>query len=107
MIKYFFKGNYTAQGVQGLVKEGGSARVDAVAKLAASLGGKLEFFHFSAGTPTYYGVFSLPDPGAAASLAATVIGSGAVTVDECVPILNGEQMDAALGNKPTYRAPGR
>lgn len=107
MAKYFVQGNYTAEGTRGLLKEGGTSRNDAVAKLAGSLGGALESLHFSATTPAYYIVMDLPERGSAAAVAATVVASGAVTVEHCVELLTPAQMDEAVRKAPVYRAPGR
>jgi uncharacterized protein with GYD domain len=107
MSKYFVQGTYTAEGIKGLLKEGGTARKEAIDKLAGSLGGTVESLHYSATSPTYVLLMTLPEKGSAAVLSATVIASGAVTVDQCVEILTPVQMDAAAKQSVTYRPPGR
>lgn len=107
MSKYFVQGNYTAEGIKGLLKEGGTSRKEAIDKLAGSLGGTVESLHYAATTPTYFLVMNLPEKGSAAVLSATVVASGAVTVDQCVELLTPAQMDAAAKQTATYRAPGR
>lgn len=52
-------------------------------------------------------IVRLPEKGSAAVMSATVIESGAVTVDQCVEILTPAQMDAAVKQTASYRAPGR
>jgi uncharacterized protein with GYD domain len=42
MAKYLVQARYTSDGVKGLLKDGGSGRRDAVAKLIESLGGKMD-----------------------------------------------------------------
>ncbi|MGA3121741.1 MAG: GYD domain-containing protein [Polyangiaceae bacterium] len=104
MIKYLMQGDYTAEGVKGLLKDGGSAREQAVKKLLASLGGTLDSMYFS--PPTYFIVANLPDPVTAAALAATVFATGAVSPGKSSEILTPTEMDEAAKKHPTYRAPG-
>ena len=42
MPKFLIKASYNAEGARGLLKEGGTGRVEAVKKLAQSLGGRIE-----------------------------------------------------------------
>ena len=42
MAKYMFKGSYAAEGVRGLLKEGGSSRIKHISKLFADHGCTLE-----------------------------------------------------------------
>jgi uncharacterized protein with GYD domain len=107
MARYFIQGNYTVEGAKGLIKEGGSGRSEAVAKLASSLGGSLDSMYFSATSPAYFILMDLPERGSAAAIAATVVGSGAVTVEQCVELLTPTQMDETAKKTPLYRAPGR
>ena len=41
MPKFMFTGSYTREGAKGLARERGTARREAVAKMAESVGGKL------------------------------------------------------------------
>jgi uncharacterized protein with GYD domain len=107
MAKYFIQGNYTVEGTKGLLKEGGSSRSEAVGKLASSLGGALDSMHFSATSPAYFIVMDLPERGSAAAIAATVVASGAVTVEQCVELLTPSQMDETVKKTAAYRPPGR
>ncbi len=49
MAKYMVQANYTAKGLEGLLKEGGSSRREAVDKAVKSLGGTLEAFYYAFG----------------------------------------------------------
>jgi uncharacterized protein with GYD domain len=49
MPKYRISGNYTTSGISGVMAEGGSARREAVVKLAESVGGSVESFYFAFG----------------------------------------------------------
>jgi len=46
MTKYVFLASYTAEGAKGVQSSGGSSRVDALGKVAETLGGTLESFYF-------------------------------------------------------------
>ena len=107
MFKYFLSGSYTVEGTKGLIKDGGTGRKTAVEKMVASLDGTLESFHFSAGSPSYYLILSVPNKLAAAAIGATVVASGGVTISECVEVLTPAEMDEAVKKSPAYRAPGR
>jgi uncharacterized protein with GYD domain len=47
MPKYLLATTYTAEGLRGLAREGGTARRAEVAGLCESMGGKLEAFYFT------------------------------------------------------------
>ena len=42
MPKYLIKASYSPQGIKGVMKDGGTARADAIGKMVASMGGSLE-----------------------------------------------------------------
>jgi uncharacterized protein with GYD domain len=71
MAKYLFTASYVGKGVEGLLKEGGSARREAAAKAMSSVGGKLESFYYAFGDTDVLGVIDMPDVASAvaASLA--------------------------------------
>ena len=105
MAKYLFTGKFTAQGGKGVMGEGGSARVQAVSALVASLGGRLESYHFAFGEDDYVVIAELPDNVAAAAAGMAVSSSGAVS-NRTVVLLTPEEVDQAARRSPTYRAPG-
>ena len=47
MAKYLICSTYTEEGLKGLLKEGGTKRVEASRKAIESLGGTLEAFYFA------------------------------------------------------------
>ncbi|MGH2850204.1 MAG: GYD domain-containing protein, partial [Solirubrobacteraceae bacterium] len=61
MPKYLVRASYTVEGVKGLRSAGGTSRRDAVAKLAESLGGTLESFHFAFGETDAFVILDMPD----------------------------------------------
>jgi uncharacterized protein with GYD domain len=105
MAKYLAKAKYNADGVRGLLKDGGSARVAAVTKLVKGLGGKVESFYFAYGECDAYVVVDVSDDAAALAVTLAVNASGAVTV-EMVPLITAKQIDEASKTTVKYKAPG-
>jgi uncharacterized protein with GYD domain len=105
MAKYLIKGSYTQSGVQGLVKEGGSGRADAIGKLLADIGGSLEAFYFALGDDDVYVIAEIPDNTTAAALSLAVAAAGAVNITTTV-LLTPEEMDQATQQSVSYRPPG-
>jgi uncharacterized protein with GYD domain len=105
MPKYLAKASYTPEGVRGLLKEGGSARVAAVTKISKSLGGKIEAFHFAYGGADAYVIVDVKDEASALALSLAVNASGAVKL-ELIPLISPAQLDAAAKTTVNYRAPG-
>ncbi len=71
--------SYSLDGVKGLQSAGGSSRRDAIAKVAESVGGRLESLYFAFGDRDVYTIVDLPDNESATAVALTVNASGAVT----------------------------
>jgi uncharacterized protein with GYD domain len=106
MAKYLFEAHYTPDGAKGVAREGGSARRAALAKMAESLGGKLETFHFAFGGVDAYVIVEAPDNVTAAAVALAVNQSGAAGV-KTVVLISPEEMDKASKKSVEYRPPGR
>src|SRR5215471_3324889 len=105
MPKYLAVITYTAEGLKGLMAEGGTARVEASREFVASAGGSLESFYFALGTDDAYIVCDLPDNVAAAATAMSAAATGMV-VNRMVPLLTPEEVDQATTARLSYRAPG-
>jgi uncharacterized protein with GYD domain len=105
MPRYMFAASYTLDGVRGVQSAGGSARRDAVAKTAESVGGRLETFDFAFGGHDVYAIAEAPDNAAAAAIALTVNGSGGATVTTTV-LLTPEEIDDAAKRSISYTPPG-
>jgi uncharacterized protein with GYD domain len=105
VAKYMIQGSYTQSGVQGVLKEGGSGRRDAVAKLLADLGGSLDAFYFAFGEDDVYVIADVPDNITAAAIALTVGAAGAVRI-RTVVLLTPEEVDRATQQSVNYRPPG-
>ena len=106
MAKYLIIASYTADGMKGIVDKGGTARRDAVEKLAADAGGTVESFYFGFGEGDAYVTIDLPDNVSAAAVAMTVGASGLVSC-RTVVLLTPEEVDRAADTKVTYRPPGK
>lgn len=105
MAKYLVIASYTAEGVKGLLKDGGSKRREAVRQVAESVGGSLESFYFGFGDDDVYLIFDAPDNVTAAAASLAVNASGAVQA-RTVALLTPEDMDAAAKKSVDYRPPG-
>ncbi|MBT3606174.1 MAG: GYD domain-containing protein [Candidatus Latescibacteria bacterium] len=105
MPKYLIEGSYSAEGLLGLVKEGGGARRDAVAQLVQGLGGTLEVFYYTFGREDTVAIADLPDNVTATAISIAANASGAVRVSITV-LLTPEEIDAATKKTNYYRAPG-
>jgi len=105
MAKYLFKASYSPEGLQGLMKEGGSARRANLEKVVAGIGGRLEAFYYAYGDTDVYGISDLPDAASGIALSLAVNASGAVRL-ETIPLITVEEMDAACKKTIAYRAPG-
>jgi len=106
MAKYLFQGNYSSEGVKGLLKEGGTSRRTAVEKLVKSLGGMVEAFYYAFGDVELYFIADLPDNASAAACVLTANASGAGVIKTTV-LMTPEELDAAVKKTPTYRPPGQ
>lgn len=105
MPRYMIRANYTLEGLQGLLKEGGTGRKKAVETLTSSLGGSLVSLDFAFGSDDVYAIFELPDDETAAAMSMRITATGSVTVDT-IKLLSPEQIDAAIDRDLEYRKPG-
>ena len=105
MPKYLFQANYTAQGLQGLLKEGGSARRQVFDEMAREQGGTLESFYYAFGGSDLYITFDLPDAATAAAVSLNIGAGGALDIST-VQLITAEEIDRACGKTVTYRPPG-
>ena len=105
MAKYLFTTTYTQEGLRGLLKDGGSGRVDAARKTAESVGGHLDSMYFSFGDQDVYIICDLPDNQAAAAVSLAVGATGTAN-SKTVVLLTPEEVDRATRQAVTFRAPG-
>ena len=77
MSKYMIRASYTRQGLQGLIKEGGSSRRAAIEAAVASAGGELESMYYAFGDEDVLFIVELPDNASAAGLSLLIsVGRG-------------------------------
>jgi uncharacterized protein with GYD domain len=68
MAKYLIVASYTNQGVKGVIANGGTARREAIEKMAAELDGRVESFYFGFGECDAFVTVDLPDNVGAAAV---------------------------------------
>ncbi len=107
MAKYLIKASYNAEGTKGLLKDGGSNRRDAAAKVIEDMGGTVENFYFAFGDHDAFVIADLPNEIAAAAIGLKINSSGLVNISTTA-LLTPEQVDAACdkGTTLAYQAPG-
>jgi uncharacterized protein with GYD domain len=105
MSKYLFYGSYTPEGYKGLMKEGGSKRIEAAKQALGSVGGSLEAFYFSFGENDFYIIVDLPDniTTTAVTLAGNVSGTFRI---KGVALLTATEIDEAVKKSVDFRPPG-
>jgi uncharacterized protein with GYD domain len=106
MAKFLFQGSYVGDGMKGLLKEGGTPRIDAAKKLFTSLGGTLECFYFAFGAEDLVVICDLPDNISALAFSLAINGSG-MAKGHVTVLATVDEIDAAIRKTPQYRAPGQ
>lgn len=106
MPKYLAQATYTNEGMQGLLKYGGTKRREAVEELAESLGGKVEAFYYALGDHDVFVIFDLPDTVSVITASMVVNASGAARVKMTV-LLSPDEIDQATQKTVTYFPPGK
>ncbi|WP_241746220.1 GYD domain-containing protein [Streptomyces lydicus] len=105
MPKYLVQASYTAEGMKGLLAEGGTGRKAAVEQVVSSCGGRLETMYFAYGDDDLYCVVDFPDQLSMAAIAMTVRASGALR-SKTIPLLTVEEIDEAAKKSVGFRPPG-
>ena len=95
----------TAQGIQGVLKEGAEARTRVISELVAGIGGKALSQYWAFGDEDYFLIAELPSNTAAAALAARVSATGTAGISTTV-LLTAAELDEARGITVGYRPPG-
>ncbi|MHB1133505.1 MAG: GYD domain-containing protein [Chloroflexota bacterium] len=108
MPKYLMHSSYTAEGVRGFLKEGGSSRRQHFTEIVGNLGGKVEGFYFAFGADDIYTIVDLPDNASGAALSLALNAGGALR-GSTVVLLTPEEMDQAAKKSESvrYRPPGK
>jgi len=106
MPKFLIQASYVGEGVNGLLKEGGTKRREAVAKTIEGLGGELESFYYTFGDYDVIGIADMPDNVSSTAFSLKINASGVVSAKTTV-LITTEEMDQATQKSVNYRAPGR
>jgi uncharacterized protein with GYD domain len=107
MPKYLIQGSYSQQGLNGMLKEGGSKRREAAEQIIEATGGRLESYYYAFGSDDFVIIAELPSNVDAAALSMAVNASGAVQSRMTV-LITPEEADQATKKMKTvkYRPPG-
>ena len=105
MPRYLIQATYTAEGKKGLLKDGGTKRIEAATPAIEAVGGKVEAIYFAFGGADAIAILDMPDHASMAALALTVAGSGAVELSTTV-LLTPEELDEASKKAIVYSPPG-
>jgi uncharacterized protein with GYD domain len=106
MPRYLIRSRYTAEGLKGLQEDGGTRRREAVVNALASVGGKLEAMYFAMGEDDVIIIAEAPDNAAMAAVGIAVGATGSIR-PHTVALLTPEEVDKAVKQKISFRAPGR
>ena len=107
MARFLFQGSYSAEGVKGVLKDGGTGRRTAIEAAIKSVGGRLESVYFAFGDTDIYVIADGIDNEAALTFSMGVGASGMLASVKTTVLLTPEEVDAAAKKTLSYRAPGR
>lgn len=105
MAKYLVTGSYNAEGLRGVLKEGGSIRVKVVAQLVSAIGGSVEAAYFAFGGNDFVFIVDAPSNVDVAAVMLTVNAAGVLSATTTV-LLTPEEIDQATQKAVIYRPPG-
>lgn len=106
MPKYLVQASYSPEGAKGLLKDGGTKRVETVTAAVKALGGTIDGFYYCFGDDDVVGIFDVPDDETAAAFAIAINATGAVKI-KTTRLLTAEQIDTATRKTVGYRPPGQ
>jgi uncharacterized protein with GYD domain len=106
MPKFLIQASYSAEGIKGIVKGGGSARRAAVQAACESVDGRLESLYFGFGDDDVFAIVDIPDSISAAALALSASSSGLVRTKTTL-LLTPEDVDRAAKKRVSYSPPGQ
>ena len=106
MPKYLYHGSYTDSGLKGLMKDGGTKRMEVTRKAIESLGGKMEAYYFAFGCHDFYLIAEAPDNINAVTGSLIANASGTVKVS-ITPLISPEEVDRAAQQTMDWSPPGQ
>ena len=105
MPKYLVQASYTAEGIQGLIKDTASGRERAVGAALEGIGGRMEAFYYSFGAHDVVLVADAPDNVSVAAMSFAICSTGLVRT-QTTPLLTVKETDQALEKTIGYQKPG-
>ncbi|MFG1655411.1 GYD domain-containing protein [Micromonospora chersina] len=105
MPAFLLRSIYTAEGISGLTRDGGSKRAEVVRKMVEEAGGRMLSMHFAFADDDTYVLCDLPDHRTAAALAMR-IGAARGLRTRVTPLLTPTEVDEATRTPTDYSAPG-
>ena len=105
MAKYLFRTKYTKAGLEGLLREGGTGRREALRQTIEGVGGTLDGFYYAFGDDDLLLIADLADDAAAAAVSLNIGAAGALEVAVTV-LIEPETIDEAVKKGVPYRVPG-
>ena len=105
MPKYLYHGSYTDNGLKGLMKDGGSKRVEVTKKAIESLGGKMEAYYFALGGNDFFIILEAPNNVKAIAGSLIANASGTVKVN-ITALVSPEEVDQAVKQTMDWQPPG-
>jgi uncharacterized protein with GYD domain len=106
MAKYLLHGSYTEEGLKGLLKEGGTKRMEATKKAIESMGGKLEAYYYAFGENDYYLIVDQPENVNVVAGVLIANATGTVKLKTTV-LITPEEVDEAVKKSMDWRPPGQ
>ena len=106
MPKYLYHGSYTDKGLKGLMKDGGSKRMEVTRKAIESLGGKMEAYYFALGGTDFFIILEAPDNVKAITGSMVANASGTVKVN-ITALVSPEEVDQAVKQTMDWQPPGK
>lgn len=100
MAKFMYLGKYTADGLKGLVAEGGTKREAATERMVNAVGGRVLEYQFTFGEYDFVLIVDVPD-NASALIAPILAGSSGTVRVLTVPLVSPKDMDDVCARIPS------
>ena len=106
MPMFLIKGSYNGEGMKGLKKDKASGREKVLTAACKTVGGKLHSLWYAFGDYDVYGLVEFPSYVHAAAISTSIGATGMFSAVATTALLTVPEMDQALSENVTYRAPG-
>ena len=95
MPKYLVQSCYTAEGLKGVLKEGGSKRKEAIEQAAQAMGGTAEAVYFAFGDVDVFVILDLPD-NVSATAGSLIVNASGTSKTTYTVLITPEEVDQAV-----------